>query len=148
MRRHDSLIPLTHDHHHVLKQATALRTAARTNDDEQMLATAREFVAFFETEGIAHFREEEEELFPLVIDRAEARAVLEQAMMEHLLIHAAVRAMKHAIDDGSLMPGTLERVALLLEPHVRLEEKVLFPMIERLVADEELRSLKLDAARI
>lgn len=34
MRRHDALIPLTHDHHHALAQTRRMRTCAESGDDQ------------------------------------------------------------------------------------------------------------------
>ena len=59
MKRHDSLILLTHDHHHALAQVRALRLAA-TRGGEDRLRQSGEFLDFFETETRDHFREEEE----------------------------------------------------------------------------------------
>lgn len=67
MRRHDALIPLTHDHHHALARARRLRLAAASENGEEQRAAAEEFVEFFEGDSVLHFREEEEILFPLVI---------------------------------------------------------------------------------
>ena len=64
-RRHNALIPLTHDHHHALHNLRLLRLAAE-GDDEQRTTAARAFADFFAAHSVEHFREEEEELFPAV----------------------------------------------------------------------------------
>lgn len=132
MKRHESLIPLTHDHHHALAQARRLRLAAKQDDGER-LRQAREFVDFFESDTLRHFREEEELVFPFVVDEVEAAPVLNRIMMEHLRIHAVVRALKWELERGSPGAATMSRLATLLEQHIRLEEKSLFPLIERTV---------------
>lgn len=132
MRRHDSLIPLTHDHHHALAQARRLRLAAEQSEEER-LHQARQFVDFFESDTLRHFREEEELVFPFVVDEVDVEPVLTRIMMEHLRIHAVVRALKSELERDAPEAATMSRLAVLLEEHIRLEEKTLFPLIERMV---------------
>ena len=135
MRRHDRLIPLSHDHHHVLKQVRALRAASKGDEDERAIAV-REFVKFHEDESIRHFREEEEVFFPLAVDERDAAEPLAEALDEHLRLHATAY---HWGSDPDRVPSAdeLERIATLLEGHVRREEKVIFPIIERVLGDDE-----------
>jgi hypothetical protein len=67
MKRHPALIPLSRDHHHGLVQAARLRRAAADGDASARLAAAREFGEFFRTEERVHLRDQEEELFPLLL---------------------------------------------------------------------------------
>ena len=125
MKRHQALIPLSHDHHHALVEARRLRRAADRDDDPSGAATA--FVRFFRTSSVPHFREEEEVLFPLVIGIDDARALLVQALLDHQRLHALVAALEAGRDVRATMRELGER----LEAHVRLEEGQLFPFIER-----------------
>ena len=135
MKRHDGLIPLTHDHHHALAQARRLGRAA-TGDATERLLQARDFISFFEDDTLAHFREEEESLFPLVIDEDEAQAMLSQAMLEHLRIHRLVNRLRSSVARSEISSASMTRLAQALSDHIHLEEKALFPMIERLVPQE------------
>ena len=128
MKRLQALIPLSHDHHHALVEARRLRQAADRNDDPSDAAMA--FVRFFRTSSVPHFREEEEALFPLVIDVEEARALLVQALLDHQHIHSLVAALEAG---GDVRP-TMRELGERLEAHVRLEERQLFPLIERVAA--------------
>lgn len=130
MKRHPALQALSHDHHHALVAARRLRKAA---DAEGARETAIEsFTAFFEEVTVPHFREEEETLFPLVIEDGEARPLVGQALLDHQQLRALVARL-----DGETMTATAD----LLERHVRLEERELFPLIEhRAAADLERRA--------
>lgn len=64
-------------------------------------------------------------------------------MMEHLCIHALVRALKWELERGVPGPATMSRLASLLEEHIRVEEKTLFPLIERIVPEVLLRAVTL-----
>ena len=128
MKRLQALIPVSHDHHHALVEAKRLRRAADRDDDPSGAATA--FVRFFRTSSVPHFREEEETLFPLVIDVEEARTLLVQALLDHQHLHALVTTLEAGRDVRATMRELGER----LEAHVRLEERQLFPLIERVAA--------------
>ena len=141
MKRHERLIPLTHDHHHALAQTRRLRVAAKADDKSRLEATET-FLDFFREDTLAHFREEEEKIFPLVVEHEQSRATLEQAMFEHLQIHSFVRTLKRGLDEGVVRREEITQLADALESHIRFEEKVVFPLIE-VVASEALRGLAL-----
>lgn len=145
MRRHDSLIPLTHDHHHALAQARRLRYAAES-DDLRRGAQARTFIDFFDSETVSHFREEEEIIFPLVVDAPEALALLTQLLLEHVRLHALVQALRSEIDRGAPSAAAIRELATLLEQHIRTEEKGLFPLIERIVPPVRLDEIDVPRA--
>lgn len=125
MKRNRALVPLSHDHHHALVAARRLRDAL----NEDAPAEAAAFSRFFAEESVRHFREEEEQLFPLVADSEEAKPLITRALLEHQQLHAL--AGRLANGDQTL----IRDVAELLEAHVRFEERKLFPLIERLVGD-------------
>ena len=83
MKRHASLVPLSHDHHHALVEARRLGKAADGTDAARRKAAA-DFVRFFSTETVRHFREEEEQLFPALVGQEGAdERLLVQALLEH-----------------------------------------------------------------
>jgi mannose-6-phosphate isomerase-like protein (cupin superfamily) len=133
MKRHPALIALSHDHHHALVEARRLRHAAASDEDPAAAASA--FRRFYAGVTVLHFREEEERLFPLVVD-AEARPLLVRALLDHQRLHA----LSAALDDQGDLRTSMRELGQRLEAHVRLEERELFPLIERL-APAELDSL-------
>ena len=142
MKRHEALIPLTHDHHHALGYARRLHVAA-DGTDEDKLNGSREFLAFFDDDTIRHFRKEEEDLFPLAVDATDARPTLEQAMWDHLRIHQLVGILGVEVRNGVPTQAAMVRVASELQSHIRFEEKVVFPMIEAIVGEADLDSVAL-----
>lgn len=142
MKRHEALIPLTHDHHHALAQVRQLRLAAKGTDQERRSRSAL-FLSFFRDDTIKHFREEEEIVFPLLIEAAEAREPLARAMLEHLRIHSLVRTLEREVEQGDPTPDIMVRVAECLESHIRFEEKSLFPLIESTAGEAGLDSVTL-----
>ena len=140
--RDEALMPLTHDHHHALAAARRLGLAAK-GDVEERTVRAGEFISFFRTETLQHFREEEETVFPLIVEAPEAEEVLGRVMLEHLRIHALVATLRRETDAGHPSPATMETLAELLQDHVRFEEKVVFPLIESRVDPVALRLVSL-----
>jgi hemerythrin-like domain-containing protein len=143
MKRHLALIPLSRDHHGGLVQASRLRRAA-TDGDKARLKAARAFVEFFRTEERGHLRDEEEELFPLLLRHVQSQpALLRQARVQHMQLEGYARNLEIAVAAGSVDRETLTAAGELLDKHIRLEERQLFPLIEELVPDDELRKLRL-----
>ena len=125
MKRDQSLIPLTHDHHHVLAMVRKSRAALRTEGGAGKAVD--DLTEFYQAEMISHFREEEEEIFPLLVDdRGDIPEELARAMREHLRIHALVKQLRRLRS-----VKLLEELLDLIEGHVRLEEKTLFPLVEQ-----------------
>jgi quercetin dioxygenase-like cupin family protein len=134
MKRHPALVPLSHDHHHGLVQARRLRAGAQTGDAR---AAARAFLRFFSDESVQHFREEEEQLFPLVAEAEEAREPLVRVLLEHQRLHALAGRLAAQAEAGAPDGELMAELGELLEQHIRYEERRLFPLIERLLPDLE-----------
>ena len=144
MKRHPALIPLSRDHHDGLVQAVRLRRAAAEGDASARLAAAGEFVEFFRDEERVHLRDEEEELFPLFLRHVPSEpALLREARVQHMQLEGFARKLGIAVAAGSVERETLDAAGKLLDAHIRLEERQLFPLIEELVPDDELRRLGL-----
>lgn len=140
-RRHDALIPLTHDHHHALAQARRLLDVAKMDDETQRRNLANDFVNFYFGRAVRHFHEEEELFFAPLIDHDEARGLVLRAVGDHLRLHALVRSVKRQLSEGEADRDTLEQISKLLTEHVRFEEQDLFPLVERLVPEEDLKEM-------
>ena len=95
-RRHESLIPLSHEHHDALLLAWRLRTGDLSKREPKL--RAKHVSAFFEYRLINHLKLEEELLFPAF------RAVLgvEASLIDGLLSdHHELRAKGAAIKVGA-----------------------------------------------
>jgi quercetin dioxygenase-like cupin family protein/iron-sulfur cluster repair protein YtfE (RIC family) len=141
VRRHEALIPLSHDHHDALVAARRLRRSAGSAD---AAAGAEAFLDFFAEETVQHFRQEEEELlFPHVVDREEARELVLEALLDHQRLHALAAELGARLAGGHADPALMRSLGETLEAHVRLEERRLFPLIEQLLSGETLAGLAL-----
>src|SRR5215211_5750243 len=118
MKRHPALVPLSHDHHHALVEARRLRRAV---DTPESAAAATAFLRFFADETVRHFREEEELLFPSVLEFEEARELLVHALLEHQRLHAPTARLRQIVTTGGQVDDVMRELGELLEAHVRLE---------------------------
>jgi iron-sulfur cluster repair protein YtfE (RIC family) len=142
MKRHSSLVPLSHDHHDALVQARRLRGAGEGSDPSTV---AWAFLRFFAKEMVRHFREEEELVFPTDLDFPAVREPLVQALLEHVRFHALTKALRHALDSERPITSIMHELGELLVAHVGHEERCLFPLIERHLDDSTLAAIELVA---
>jgi quercetin dioxygenase-like cupin family protein len=147
MKRHPALIPLSHEHHHELVRAKRLRQAAALGAAERNEAAVT-FLDFFMRETRAHFRDEEERFFPLLVGSDEpATEQLARALLEHQRLHALVGELQDELAAGHATAPTMRRLAQAFEGHIRFEERTLFPLIEKAGPEELLRRLEEASAR-
>jgi iron-sulfur cluster repair protein YtfE (RIC family) len=133
MKRHPALIPLSRDHHHVLVIARRLRRATR----EEAPAAAQAFLEHWANEEQAHFRVEEEILLPAYAAHGDvAHAAVIRALLDHVLIRRDAGRL-----DNAPSLELLHELGARLADHVELEERELFPLIERTVPEEDLAEL-------
>ena len=135
MKRDPALVSLSHDHHQALFVAQTLRRA----DDETPAEARAAFLGYWESHGRDHFRLEEEILLPAYAGYGEAYDPL---VARVLCDHVAIRALADALARDP-HPGALALCALgvSLADHVRLEERRLFPLIERALSPVRLAAL-------
>jgi hemerythrin-like domain-containing protein len=146
-RRHDSLVPLSHDHHHALAQARRLTEAASMSDDSERRRATDDFINFYLGSLVRHFREEEELFFAPIVDHGDAQALIVRALTEHLRVHARVRRLKRDLVAGVVEPTQLTELSKLLTAHVRFEERDLLPLVEQLLSEDELKDLATSGRR-
>jgi hemerythrin superfamily protein len=76
-----------------------------------------------------------------LIDDPQAGDLIVRAVADHLRLHALVRTVKRQLTDGEADQETLGQISRILTEHVRFEEKELFPLIERLIPEDQLQDL-------
>jgi ubiquinone/menaquinone biosynthesis C-methylase UbiE/hemerythrin-like domain-containing protein len=137
MRRHSSLRDLSSDHHQALVQAHRLQRAASADD-----ATRRKFVAeflqFWHEHAQRHFCEEEQALLPYFARWGELN---QEPIHQMLREHALIRCDAALLEAGKYDESTCRALGTQLEAHVRLEERVIFPLIEAALPEAALREL-------
>jgi hemerythrin-like domain-containing protein len=141
MKRHPALFPLTHDHHHGLKHARRLKLAPKQDESERR-QSAQEFLQFFRGEALIHFREEEELLFPAILEHDEgAEEVISGLLLDHVRMHAFAARLEREGMSGSVSAETMTAAGTLLERHIRIEENELFSSAQEAIPEDELQTL-------
>jgi hypothetical protein len=125
MRRDPALVSLSHDHHQALFVARALRRATRETTAEARAG----FLAYWNAHGRTHFRLEEEILLPAYARHGDAHhPLVARVLCDHVAIRHRAGELAGAATPS---PFILRELGTRLADHVRLEERVLFPLIER-----------------
>lgn len=139
MKRHKAIVPLSHDHHHALilahalkKNAVKLGLGAKSIEEKVKAA-----INIFNTELVPHFNHEEVLLFPIALGKdKELDKMIHDIIDEHDKIRIFVESLqKRNVEDN------LDAFGKMLENHIRTEERILFPKIEDVVGEEELNIL-------
>jgi len=135
MKRSEALASLSRDHHQALVVAQKLRRAT----DATALEARETFLAYWSRHGHRHFRLEEELLFPAYAGYGDPHDPLVlRALGQHVMIRHLAAALA---DVETALPASLEQLGAELAAHVRLEEREVFPLIERVMPTHELEAV-------
>jgi hemerythrin-like domain-containing protein len=135
VKRTEALASLSRDHHQALVVAQQLRRA----DAERSAEARRRFLAYWHEHGVRHFQLEEEILLP---GYAAFGDPYQPVVLRVLGDHVAIRQRANRLAQQSEPePGALHDLGERLAAHVRLEERELFPTIERDMPPDELAAL-------
>jgi Hemerythrin HHE cation binding domain len=125
MRRDPALVSLSHDHHQALFVARALRRAGAATATDARGA----FLAYWDGHGRTHFRLEEEILLPAYAGYGDPHhPLVARALCEHVAIRHRADEIARSAEPS---PFSLRELGSRLAEHVHLEERALFPLIER-----------------
>jgi len=150
-KRHPSLIPLSHDHHHGLVLAFRLREGLPRNrkPSDSPREQAEDTVRFFHDNLVAHFQAEEEVLFPAIRTHVpQAIVLLDTLIAEHTTISSSVEQLSRIASNDLSLPAFLKSFGDVLERHIRCEERELFPLYEVNIPEAEATRLGAEIARL
>jgi hemerythrin-like domain-containing protein len=142
MKRHPDLRSFSDDHHQGLVNARRLKRATAGEEAEPAEA-ARAFLEFWRRDTSLHFRKEEEVLLPVLARHGGNLG--EPSVMEMLAQHARIRGLAMELGDDlerrDVRAETLRELGEQLEAHIRLEEREVFPFIERTLTEPALKEV-------
>jgi hemerythrin-like domain-containing protein len=146
-KRTPELRTLSEDHHHGLVQARGLRRAAEADEAGSAEAAVKRFLDFWQKDTALHFRIEEEVLLPVMARYGGdlSREPLVEMIEDHARIRGLVMQLSDEAIGGNVRLETLHEIGERLEAHIRLEERVVFPLIEESLSEAALTEL---AARL
>ena len=137
-RRHDSLIPLSREHHHALMLCLRIHRGLIEHDADSnwLRLKAGHAVLFFEDSLVTHFQAEEEFLFPAMLELAGAPDLVDELLAEHRTIRDLVDRLRQ--NEAVSLASMLRELADTLEAHIRKEERRLFPIYEQQASPETI----------
>jgi hemerythrin-like domain-containing protein len=142
MKRHRSLHALSQHHHFALMESLFIRRAGEKSGAARTAAlkkVAEDFVHFWESGGRIHFREEEEILLPAYASHVPLEE--DADVLRMLADHAAIRARIRALSSTRAEDEAILALGRMLYDHVRLEENVIFPRIEKTLTETEMQEM-------
>jgi|SRR5690625_3909624 len=136
IKRHESLKPLSRHHMVALHLALKLSRVGTEKSELTEEEMKQEVIDFWEPGGQQHFREEEEILLPTF---AQYASLEREEIIDMLLEHVKIRSLFNLIITSKEIDiSTMHKLGSVLESHVRKEERVTFPLIEKALPEEVL----------
>ncbi|MDQ6845954.1 MAG: hemerythrin domain-containing protein [Bacteroidota bacterium] len=132
IKRNENILKLSKEHHFSLLFCWKIRQGLKMNIDASRIIKYAQY--FYEHFLRLHFREEETFIFRSLDDKR-----IEKAIVQHKEINKRVAKLSKNTDDNANVQ--LEKLANLVDDHVRYEERILFPYIERALTDEQLEAI-------
>lgn len=135
MKRHQSLIALSHDHHQGLMLAQLIKKGAPEykglpSDLAGKVAYTKES---WEKELKLHFENEENILFPFLKGKEESiDRLIDEILAEHIQINKLIMSL----DKKNNHEEILDELGNLIEQHIRKEERQLFQKIQSIFGSE------------
>lgn len=142
MKRHPALRQFSDDHHQGLVSALRLRRAASGEVGDPVMA-ARSFLEFWREETEPHFRKEEEVLLPVLARQGINldREPVARMFAQHSSIRGLAARLGGELERKDAREETLRELGELLEAHIRLEERVVFPVLEEDLPEDALEEI-------
>ena len=141
MNRHTALAPLSREHHgalilaQLLKNSSTVYKGLPNNPAEK----ANYAISFYKEELVKHFKEEEE----IVIGKIRGiDASLDNMAGEIIAEHKELGELFGSINATKDLSAHLEKIGHTLEQHIRKEERVFFPLIEKLCPSNLLSEIE------
>ncbi len=138
MKRHQSLVRLSREHHDGLILAQILKQDSPQYKDMPHAPHEKRTYAinFFKTHLLKHFKEEEEILFPAAKGRSARLEVLTgELIFQHQNLSANFRLIE--LENENYI-HVMDETGYLLEQHIRLEEREYFELLQEELSEEEL----------
>uniref|UniRef100_UPI004047CA4D hemerythrin domain-containing protein n=1 Tax=Mariniflexile sp. TaxID=1979402 RepID=UPI004047CA4D len=130
IKRHKALQPLSRDHHHGLLLSWKIRAGISKSIEAHRIKNYADW--FFENHLIPHFEMEEKHVFTILGSNNE---LVKKALADHRRL---IRLFKKDEVDTLV----LSKIEEELDKHIRFEERILFPEIQKSATDEELNYME------
>lgn len=129
LKRHQALQPLSREHHHSLLLSWKIRAGFSKNVEPERIKKYADW--FFKAHLLPHFEIEELHLFPIMEPNNE---LVKKALAEH-------RLLKRLFEDDDIKIA-LNKIEEVLDKHIRFEERILFPEIQKVATESQLEKME------
>jgi len=129
MKRHKALQPLSREHHHGLLLSWKIRAGFSKNVEPKRMKTYADW--FFKSHLIPHFEMEEEHIFTILDADNE---LVKRALADH-------RRLKRLFAEEDITTA-LSNIEEVLDAHIRYEERILFPEIQKAATEAQLEQIE------
>ncbi len=130
MKRHESIVVLSREHHFGLLFCWKIRQGLKKH---VQLERIQSYVKYFWDSHLQQHFEEETLLFNELQD-----SLCERAISEHIHIKLLVDTI---INLEPIQPDQLNQLADVLDDHIRFEERILFPYLEKELTEDKLAEI-------
>jgi hemerythrin superfamily protein len=135
MERDKNLQPLSHQHHDALMCCLLLKKGVQKNTDPDLL---NDFLfTQWKNDISSHLEQEEKYIFPLLPGSAFQQQVIRMIKTDHELLRTLIGRMQHAKQEQKFY----RLFAMLLEQHIRFEERTWFGFLQENLSPDELSRL-------
>tara|TARA_R110002072_G_scaffold249501_3_gene408411 strand:- start:131 stop:592 length:462 start_codon:yes stop_codon:yes gene_type:complete len=125
-KRHKALQNLSREHHHGLLLSWKIRAGFSKNIEPKRIKVYADW--FFETHLIPHFEMEEAHIFTILNEDSD---LIKKALADH-------RRLKRLFTESDDEAKALSKIEEELDKHIRFEERVLFPEIQKVATEAQL----------
>lgn len=132
MKRDKNLYPLSHQHHNGLMAVLLLKKGISKQADVKVMADF--ILTAWKEELEEHFIAEEKVLEPSLLHLPQVQELYNRMLNEHQQIRSVIPELQQGKESTAL----IELFHVLLDKHIRFEERVLFPFVEEHTAKEFL----------
>ncbi len=129
MKRHEAIAPLSRDHHGslILAQLLKINAPQYPGMPENANAKARYAQQQFEEHIKKHFQQEEIMLEKVKGIHPSLKNLAEEIIKEH----DELREIFASLDTADDLESKMNTLAITLENHIRKEERILFPLLQK-----------------
>lgn len=129
-KRHKALQPLSREHHHGLLLCWKIRSGFSKAISPKRIQVYANW--FFKTHLIPHFEMEEAHVFTIL---EKDHHLVKKALADH-------RRIKRLFAEREEGAKSLSKIEEELEKHIRFEERVLFPEIQKIATESQMLEIE------
>lgn len=130
LKRAVELQPFSREHHHGLLLCWKIGKGLRNGVENERI---KKYVDhFYEHSLLQHFEDEEKYVFPILGSENE---LVQQALTEH-------RRLLRLFTEITDVRKSLSKIEEELNAHIRFEERILFPEVQKVASEEQLQAIE------